>query len=434
MIRAAAALALLALPLSAQPAGEALAGLRTGALELLLLDADGAPAAGRRLRIRQLRHDFLFGSNLFFLGASGDPALDRRYAQEFEALFDCATLPFYWKDHEPRPGDSRHGKVMELARWCRERGIRTKGHPLVWNHAAGTPAWLPGDPHKVLALSSARVGACVEAFAGWIDMWDVVNEAAEPFRIADNPMTAMLKALGRERCLADSFRAARAAGPGAVLLINDYKTDESLREVLGMLDRVPGLRFDAIGIQSHMRDRAWTAAEIRGACERIAAWPEARGVPLHFTEISFPSGPRIGGADAWGPSDEAGEAFQAEAVELIYRTLFAQPQVVAATWWDFCDLGAWEGVPIGLLRRDMSRKPACELLRRLIRGEWWTDLELLTGPDGRAAARVFFGRHELVLPGPDGAERTIRFDYPRPWPPQAAMNAVKRFKAAVAPL
>ena len=52
--------------------------------------------------------------------------------------------------------------------------------------------------------------------------------------------------------------------------------------------------------------------------------------------------------------------------------LFSHPAVAAVTWWDFTDQDAWQQAPAGLVRDDMSPKPAYEQLRSLIKGKWWT--------------------------------------------------------------
>jgi hypothetical protein len=84
-------------------------------------------------------------------------------------------------------------------------------------------------------------------------------------------------------------------------------------------------------------------------------------------------------------------------VERFYTVLFSHPAVEAITWWDLSDQGAWQRAPAGLLRRDMTPKPAYEVLHRLIKGDWWTRTAVTTGPDGRARLRGFFGEYRAVF-------------------------------------
>ena len=61
-------------------------------------------------------------------------------------------------------------------------------------------------------------------FAGVIDTWDVVNEAVimPVFDKDDNGVTRLCRALGQVGIVRTTFEAARAANPGATLLLNDF--------------------------------------------------------------------------------------------------------------------------------------------------------------------------------------------------------------------
>lgn len=96
-------------------------------------------------------------------------------------------------------------------------------------------------------------------------------------------------------------------------------------------------------------------------------------------------------------SSPEGEQRQAELVERFYTVLFSHPAVEAITWWDFSDQGAWQGAPAGLLREDMSPKPAYEALRKLIRGKWWTHAEANLDSRGEARFRGFYGDYRLRI-------------------------------------
>ena len=138
------------------------------------------------------------------------------------------------------------------------------------------------------------------------------------------------------------------------------------------------LMFDVIGIQSHMHQGMWTLAEVWRVCDMYSRL----GLPIHFTETTLVSGAFLGRDDTrrdargrtlgdnelWGESTRELEDRQAALVERFYTTLFAHPAAEALTWWDFSDFNAWKRAPAGLLRKDMSPKPAYEKLRELIRG------------------------------------------------------------------
>jgi hypothetical protein len=123
-------------------------------------------------------------------------------------------------------------------------------------------------------------------------------------------------------------------------------------------------------------------------CERFAAF----GKPLHFTETTVVSGPKQG--SSWATTPE-GERSQAEHVVEFYTVLFSHPAVEAITWWDFTDQNAWQGAPAGLVRNDMTPKPAYEQLLHLVKDKWWTKAQMQTGADAKTAFQGFLGDYEV---------------------------------------
>jgi hypothetical protein len=139
------------------------------------------------------------------------------------------------------------------------------------------------------------------------------------------------------------------------------------------------------------------AKKIWEVCERFAAY----GKPLHFTEATILSGKRGWELKRKDPkfiweSTPEGEKRQREEVERFYTVLFSHPTVQAITWWDFSDQDAWQGAPAGLVREDMTPKPAYEALKQLIRGKWWTKTEAAIGSRGEARFRGFFGEYKIT--------------------------------------
>ena len=380
---------------------------RTADLTIEVVDAQGQPVEGAQVEVRQVRHAFLFGSNIF---AWAQPTAEdaARYRDQYAALLNYATLPFYWRGYEPEPGQPQHESREEVARWCRDQGIVTKGHPLVWNHIAGTPAWLPEDPAEITRLSDARVTDIVGRFRGHIDRWDVVNEAADPFRTGpefDGRLTEAWQHFGKLPLTLEPFRIARRANPEATLLINDYRVDPEYEKVIeALVDEQGRPLYDVIGIQSHMHGGVWSPEKTWHVCETFARF----GVPLHFTETTVVSGPKT--EEGWESTPE-GEQRQADEVEQFYTVLFSHPAVEAITWWDFADRNAWMGAPAGFLRKDLSPKPAYNRLLGLIKGKWWTHTTGTTTA-GTLTTRTFYGDYEITVRH-GGQERSARFELRR---------------------
>ena len=371
----------------------------------IVVRRDGRPVADAKIALRQTRHAFLFGSNIFVWGQCADAKAEEAYRKRFAELLNYATLPFYWPMYEPQRGRPSHERTEKVARWCREQRILTKGHPLAWNFAE--PRWLGDDWQEVRRLQMARFDDCVGRFAGLVDRWDVVNEATHfdrpEFLRAAPKLTDVWKRLGRVEFTVECFEYARKAGPKATLLINDYRTDPAYERLIEKLVDSRGKRlYDVIGIQSHMHGGTWTNKTIYDVCDRFARF----GVPLHFTETTILSGERGWERKRPWASTPEGEAYQAKEVARFYTMLFSHPAVEAITWWDFSDYHAWQGAPAGFLRSDMSPKPAFDALVRLVKQKWWTRAELTTGGDGAARFRGFLGDYEATITA-DGKTQTV---------------------------
>jgi endo-1,4-beta-xylanase len=372
--------------------------------------ADGTPLANQELTVRQTRHKFLFGTAAFDLvplandeysGAELEQA-EQRNAQ-LTALFNAATLPFYWARFEPQRGQPLTEKLQNAARWCAQHGLLAKGHPLCWHTL--TADWLLGmRPPEILQAQTARIQREISNFRGLVDMWDVINEAVimPIFDKYDNGLTRLCQAMGRIETVKAMFAAARLANPSAVLLINDFDVSPAY-DILVEGCLAAGIQIDAIGIQSHMHQGYWGVEKTLQILDHFARF----NLPIHFTETTLVSGrlmpPEIVDLNDYQvqkwPTTPAGEERQARETILHYETLFAHPLVESITWWDMSD-GGWLNAPAGLLRQDGSAKPAyLELLKR-IKGEWWTaPLRLVTDQEGKARFGGFLGDYELACAG-----------------------------------
>jgi len=366
---------------------------RKGDAVLKLAGPDGKPLQnGLVVQIEQKRHKFLFGCNIFKLGRCRTPEDNAAYEKRFAELLNFATLPFYWWNYERRQGQPEDERTGQIVRWCRQHNITTKGHPLAWNYV--DPPWLRDKPNQAMQLQFKRIARCVRKFKGDIDIWDVVNEAThydrEQIKKQAPILTEAIRKMGVGSYIREAFKTARRANPKATLLMNDYRTDKNYvgKVISELIDENDQPMYDVIGIQSHMHGGCWPVRKTWEVCERFAKF----GKPLHFTETTVVSGPRA--QKGWLTTPE-GEKRQAEQVAEFYRILFSHPAVEAITWWDFTDQNAWQRAPAGLIREDMTPKPAYEELERLIKGKWWTKAETTTDTGSTAKIRGFLGDYEV---------------------------------------
>jgi GH35 family endo-1,4-beta-xylanase len=407
-------------PLSRESIDRRIQQHRTGEITLTITGDSGKPIANTPVVIEMVRHKFLFGCNAYALDKCGTDETNKLYADRFAALLNYATLPFYWGIYEPAQGKTDEARVRRMAEWCRQHNIQTKGHPLCWHELE--PKWLTPQPlDQVETLHMQRIRREVATFVGLIDTWDVVNEVVvmPGHKGGKNAIPRLCKELGQAGLIGKCFAEASKANPRAVLLLNDFVTDKRYEKLIGDCIEA-GVSIDTIGIQSHMHTRYRGAKWAWNTCEQYARFNK----PLHFTELTILSGKLktdndwFGHHPGWDSTPEGEQRQATQAVEL-YRVLFSHPSVEAITWWDFSDLKAWQGAPAGLLRKDMSQKPAYNKLHALIMEEWWTGpLTLKTDAAGNVTFRGYLGNYivtakkqqatfDLVKPGRN--TKTVKF-------------------------
>jgi GH35 family endo-1,4-beta-xylanase len=337
-----------------------------------VVGADGKGVAGAEVTVELMRHAFLFGCNIYRFGRYETARENEAYQKRFEDLLNCATVGFYWRGYEPQRGKPQYDYTDQVVAWCGARGIRMKGHPLLWGHSAGVPRWSKGQPDA--KTQQKRITDIVTRYAGKIELWEVVNEPSHC----------------RDVKIDEPYRWARQADPNACLIVNDYYVmANGYPPFLELLKRAlaDGVPFDGIGIQAHEpRTMRFPLPNVWRILDTYAAL----GKELHITEFTPCSGGQpITGSHVRGVWDEQA---QADYAVKFYQTCFAHPSVAAITWWDLCDAGSWlQGG--GMLRADLSPKPVYTALRKLIHQEWQTKLRGRTGADGEYRFRGFHGAY-----------------------------------------
>ncbi len=362
------------------------------------------------------------GGGHLFGGASAAraPALEDLWF----AVFNQATLPFYWRGFEPEPGRPDTARMAAAARWFRERGARVKGHPLLWHTLA--PAWLRGlSDDDLVATIRARILREAGDFAGLVDQWDAINETVilPVFTAEDNAVTRLAQRRGRLEVVRLAFESARAADPAARLVINDFDLSEAYERVIEeYLDA--GLPVDAIGLQTHMHQGFRGEDQLAHILDRFARF----GLPLQLTETTLVSGdlmpPEIVDLNdyqpAHWPSTPEGEDRQAREIVRHYTVAWEHPAVESVTYWGLTDEGAWLGAPAGLVHADATPKPAYEALRTLVREHWWTPPVIETADaEGWVTLSGTAGTYAVSVPGREeiAVEVTASPAAPLAWAP-----------------
>lgn len=383
--------------------------------KIILINKSGKKIIGKTVNIKLKNHKFMFGCGAFDIlkyvhAAPEEKKRMEECTESWKAIFNYGTLTFYWGIYEPEEGHLQKEKMMKCVDFLHKENVKLKGHPLCW-HTVCADWLLKYDVNDIMARQLDRITREVGDFKGKITYWDVINETVimPVFDRYDNAVTRLCNKFGRVELIRRVFEAAHSADPMAVLLINDFNTSEEYAAVIDeCLEK--GVPIHAIGIQSHQHQGYWGAEKL----EQVLARFERFGLPIHFTENTLISGelmpPDIVDlndfhTDKWDSVPEFEERQKRE-VEEFYRILFEHPLVEAVSNWDYTD-GAWLNAPSGLLRRDLSPKPAYYMLKDLIKKEWSTEYSAASDENGCVELYGFKGEYEITV---DGCSYTVSND------------------------
>ena len=395
---------------------------RKGDGKIRIVDQNGTPVSGAVIKLNQKTHEFRFGANLFMLDELETEEKNEKYKKYFSDVFNMATLPFYWDSLEPEKGNPRYAKDSKKVyrrpapdlciEFCEKHGIEPREHALAYE--AFFPKWLYGaSTDEVKRELERRYAEISERYAEKIPTIEVTNEmewAKGKTDFYDDPNYI-------EWC----FKLAEKYFPNNQLVINEHTglcwtdrcraTDKYYAYTEAAM--LKGARIDAIGMQFHLFNRR----ENEYKATRSTLDPESLykhmdlysnfKKPLQITEVTVP-------AYSWEPEDEE---MQAEIIEKLYSVWFSHPSVEQIVYWNLVDGYAhlWDPDPAkiaasqgdmaigenyyygGLLRFDLSPKPAYFKIKELLQNRWHTKAEIVTDKNGYASFRGFYGNYNAEI-------------------------------------
>lgn len=168
-----------------------------------------------------------------------------------------------WNDLRPDPSTFDFEQADKVAAFATASDLMLRGHTLVWYGVM--PKWTESlaTASSAQAELTRHIDTVVGRYRGRADSWIVVNEPLidQARQFNDLRPTIWQRTIGIDH-LALAFKAARAADPGAALLINEYDVEyagaryRNKRAALTALvrhlveNRVP---VQGVGIQGHLR-------------------------------------------------------------------------------------------------------------------------------------------------------------------------------------
>ncbi|MCW5891111.1 MAG: endo-1,4-beta-xylanase [bacterium] len=273
-----------------------------------------------------------------FVEGSDQPAFRALLGQEFGST----TMGVYWSAVQPQPGVFNFASSDTAMAEATARGLRVRGHPLVWGRLA-LPAWVNAitDPAVMRTVMHTHIETLVGRYAGRVAQWDVVNE---PLTFFGTPGTTdglepyVFQRLLGPGYIEEALRVAHAADPQAKLFVNELlafapgpKQERFFRLVQDLL--AAGAPLHGVGFQGHITPPyapAYrpTRAEMEATIARFAAL----GLAVEITEldVSLPA-----------PHTPCALARQGETYRDVMAACLAVPACTGVTVWGMGDGFSW---------------------------------------------------------------------------------------------
>ena len=181
-----------------------------------------AAATGPTLRQAADRAGLLVGTAVrpaMFSEAAYSETLAREYN-----LIEPEDVMKWWVVRRSREFDFQQGD--EVVRFAQARGMKVRGHCLVWDHA--NPAWLTASgftPGQLSDLLKEHISTVMQHYAGQVFAWDVVNEALDENGHVKDSIWFNQPGIGfagkGTAYIEQAFRWAHEADPHALLFYNE---------------------------------------------------------------------------------------------------------------------------------------------------------------------------------------------------------------------
>ena len=279
--------------------------------------------------------------------------------------FNSVTAENAWKPGEihPEEGVWNFGLADSIANFCRENGIKMRGHCLCWHSQFAD--WMftdkKGKPVKKEVFYKRlreHIHTVVNRYKDVVYAWDVVNEAINDDnmmrpRPGETPspyrQSRHFKLCGDE-FIAKAFEFAREADPTGVLIYNDYSTvDPGKRErIYNMVKKMKdaGVPIDGIGMQGHYNVYFPDEEAVEKAISRFSEIVNT----IHITELDLRTNMESGGQLMFSrgeakPQPPYIQTLQEDQYNRLFRIFRKHKDVIKnVTFWNLSDKDSWLGV------------------------------------------------------------------------------------------
>ena len=275
----------------------------------------------------------------------------------------------------PKEGEWDWEKADKIANFCRQNGIKLRGHCLCWHSQFAD--WMfedkKGRPVKKEVFYERlreHIHAVVNRYKDVVYAWDVVNEAISDGggrgRRGEEPnpyRESRHYQLCGDEFIAKAFEFAHEADPNALLFYNDYnecdpgKRDRIYNMVKKMQDA--GVPIHGIGMQGHYNIYGPSEEDIDAAITKYSQIVKH----IHVTELDVRVNQEMGGQLRFSRGENkplAGylNTMLTDQYNRIFRIFRKHKDVIdCVTFWNLGDRDSWLGVNNHPLPFDENYKP-----------------------------------------------------------------------------
>lgn len=381
--------------------------------KIRIVDSNGMPINGVKVKVKQKTHDFKFGCNALVLGQLGEE--NKLYEEKILKLFNLVTTTICWSVYESPEGvfhfedngdeQYRRPPIDRVRKFAKENNLAFKGQPLVAD--SWWPEWSAKNPEELKSQYINYFKAINERYGKDFYLIDVVNEAySAEKRTPEYPLFTPdleyrnwafeeVSKIFPDNIIFNYNEGSQVnAGKDADMFFNDVKkliesgcgVDSCSFQYHVMTYKKNGGDGDFI---NHLRGLYNAPKDIYKVYHKFCEL----GIPMYISEITVPT--KDVGLDV-----RLGEEIQADILECLYKLWFSIPNMNGIIYWNLKDGVAFgrEGDCLGcLIDENFMEKPSYQRLYQLIQRDWKTCTEAETDSDGYVSFRGFNGDYEITI-------------------------------------
>jgi len=300
-----------------------------------------------------------FYQDYFPIGVAVAPNnLEGDQAEMIKKNFNSLTAENVMKPGPIHPEENRYDweNADKIVNFAQANGMKVRGHTLCWHNQTG--AWMFKDAQgnqvtKEVALARLKdhITQVVTRYKGKIYAWDVLNEVISDKDSGNIYRETMWYKICGEEYIPKIFQWAHEADPEAILVYNDYNTENP-----GKRDRIytflkklldEGVPVHAVGLQGHWNISDPTEQNLRDAIDKFSSL----GLKIQVTELDVSIYASRADTTGTGFTPER-EQKQIDFYKMAFDTFREKKDVISSiTFWNVSDRRSWRD------RRDMKVYP-----------------------------------------------------------------------------